>query len=89
MSARGQRLGLFATDIPFEEAKMRRQFGAIYNNFVARYGAGSDYQLLRWMSLLLAQSGHFATGFQFPLLGVKRTLRKLGPTAVTDTDYLR
>jgi len=47
MSARGQRLGLFATanwvHIPFEEAKMRRQFGAIYNNFVARYGTGSDY----------------------------------------------
>ena len=35
MSARGQRLGLFATDIPFEEAKMRRQFGAVYDNYVA------------------------------------------------------
>ena len=93
MSARGQRLGLFATanwvHIPFEEAKMRRQFGAIYNNIVARYGTGSDYQLLRCMSLRLAQSGHFATRFQCPLLGVKRTLRKLGPTAVRYTDYLR
>src|SRR5262249_31983315 len=30
--------------------------------------------LLQCMSPLLAQSGHFATEFQCPLLGVKRTL---------------
>jgi hypothetical protein len=65
MSARGQCLGLFATDIPFEEAKMRRQFGAIDNNFVARYGAGSDYQLLRWMSLLLTDISRPGSNFRF------------------------
>jgi hypothetical protein len=37
--------------------------------------------LLRCMSLLLAQSGHFAAEFQCPLSGVKRTLPLRGVLA--------
>jgi len=39
----GASVALFATanwvHIPFEEAKMRRQFGAVYDNYVARVAA--------------------------------------------------
>src|SRR5262245_19995988 len=72
----GAPIALFATAnwvrIPFEEAKMRRQFGAIYDNYVARVRRW-DCQLLRCMSLLFAHSGHSFLHRTCPLSGVKRT----------------
>src|SRR5207249_7043678 len=67
----GAPVALFATanwvHIPFEEAKMRRQFGAAYDNYVE--GAALDMTLLlRCTSPLLAQSGHFAAESQCPLV---------------------
>src|SRR5262249_25747755 len=45
---------------------------------------GPRFFLLHRMSPLLAQSGHYATEFQCPLLGGKRTLRGHAPMSTFD-----
>jgi hypothetical protein len=60
----GAPVALFATanwvHIPFEEAKMRRQFGTVYDDYVAR--------VRRWIGLLIAALHESA-------FGTKRTWR--------------
>ena len=60
--------------IKFEGGQGTWPHGAIVADHSRRRGDRISCRLLHCMSLLLAQSGYFATEFRCPLLGVKRTL---------------
>ena len=85
----GAPVALFATanwvHILFEEAKMRRQFGAVYDNYVARVAA-----LDMTSFAALHESAHGTTkqtsghANHCPLLGVKRTYCGRTPMPAND-----